>query len=163
VTREHGAIIDAEHHAQTIRKGHMTKRILRAAVLAAALAAVAAPAIPAAASPAPARVDNQTVRIGSCRSSGDFATCVASGSVNNPLYIRVHVKASPDQHVSGDWSMVCSKGSGAGSTQGTVSGTTPRAKRLRMPFANPDSCSVAADAQLSGGGSIHVYLTARIP
>jgi hypothetical protein len=46
---------------------------------------------------------------------------------------------------------------------GTVSGTTPRAKRLRFPMNNPDSCDVAADAQLSGNGSIEVYLTARVP
>ena len=93
----------------------------------------------------------------------DFATCVASGSVNNPLYIRVHVKASPNQRETGSWNMVCSWGTSAGSTSGTVNGTTPRAKRLRMPFGNPDSCDVAADAQISGGGSIFVYLTARVP
>ncbi len=138
--------------------------ISRAAMLIAGPSAVLALAVPALASQAHVgRVDNRTVRIGSCRSSGDFAICTASGSVNNPLYIRVHVDASPNQHISGDWSMVCSKGTGAGSTSGTVSGTTPRVKRLRMPFSNPDSCDVAADAQLSGNGSIYVYLTARVP
>jgi len=138
--------------------------ITKAAVLIAGLSAVLALALPASPSQAHVRrVDNRTVRIGSCRSSGDFAICTASGSTNHPLYVRVHVEASPNQHISGAWDMTCSKGTGAGGTQGTISGTTPRAKRLRMPFANPDSCVVAADAQLSGSGSIHVYLTARVP
>ena len=138
--------------------------ITRAVMLVAGMSTISALAVPASASQAHAgRVDNQTLRIGSCRSSGGFAICTASGSANNPLYIRVHVKASPNQHISGAWDMTCSKGSGAGGTNGTISGTTPRAKRLRMPFANPDSCIVAADAQLSGSGSIQVYLTARVP
>jgi hypothetical protein len=132
----------------------------RAIMLAAALGAVLVMTVPASASQ---RVDNRTIRIGSCRSSGGFATCEASGSANHPLYIRVHVDASPNQRFSGNWSMVCSKGTGAGTTSGTVSGTTPRAKRLRMPMANPDSCDVAAIASLNGSGSIHVYLTARVP
>jgi hypothetical protein len=75
----------------------------------------------------------------------------------------VHVLASPNQSFSGNWNMVCSKGSGAGGTHGTVSGTTPRVKILRMPYTNPDSCTVAAGAQLNGSGSLHVYLTARVP
>jgi len=59
--------------------------------------------------------------------------------------------------------MVCSKGTGAGTTSGTVSELTPRVKELRMPMANPDSCSVAAIASLDNSGSIYVYLTARVP
>jgi hypothetical protein len=109
------------------------------------------------------RVDNKTIRIGSCRSSGDFATCIASGSVNNPLYIRAHVKASPNQIETGNWNMVCSKGTGAGSSSGSINGTTPRVKKLRMPMPHPDSCDVAVGGQLSGGGSIFVYITARVP
>jgi hypothetical protein len=140
--------------------------ITRAVVPIAGIGAILALAVPASASLARGSgvsVDNKTVRIGTCHSSGDFAICTASGTAKHPLYIRVHVKASPNQHISGAWDMTCSKGTGAGGTHGTVSGTTPRAKRLRMPFANPDSCIVAADAQLSGSGSIEVYLTAREP
>lgn len=106
---------------------------------------------------------NVTKRIGSCRISGQFATCEASGSVNHPIRIKVHVKAVPNQSFTGNWSMVCSKRNGAASSSGTVSGTTPRVKELRMPFANPDSCDVAALASLNGRGSLHVYLTARVP
>ncbi len=140
--------------------------IARAVVPVAGIGAILALAVPASASLAHgggASVDNKTVRFATCHSSGDFAICTASGTANNPLYIRVHVKASPNQHVSGDWDMTCTKGTGAGGSHGTVSGMTPRAKKLRLPFANPDSCIVAADAQLSGSGSIEVYLTAREP
>jgi hypothetical protein len=136
--------------------------IIRATTLAAGVAGVLALTVPASASTHMATA-NKTVRIGSCRVSGGFATCVASGNVDHPIRIKVHVTAAPNQRVSGAWSMVCSKGTGAASSQGTVSGLTPRVKELRMPFTNPSSCSVAADAQLSGSGSIHVYLTARVP
>ena len=135
--------------------------ITRAVMLVGGLVAVLAVTVPASASQA--RVDNTTVQLGSCRSSGGFATCEASGSVNNPIRIKVHVDASPNQRFTGNWSMVCSKGTGAGTTSGTVSGLTTRVKELRMPFSNPDSCDVAALASLDGSGSIHVYLTARVP
>ena len=138
--------------------------ITRTVMLVAGLGAVLALAVPASASQAQAGgTNNRTVRIGSCSISGGFATCEASGSVNRPIRIKVHVKASPNQRFTGNWSMVCSKGTGAASTSGTVSGLTPRVKELRMPFANPDSCDVAAIASLNGSGSIHVYLTARVP
>lgn len=106
---------------------------------------------------------NKTVHFASCRSSGEFAACSASGSVNNPIRIKVHVEASPNQRVSGDWAMTCTRGTSVGSTSGTVSGLTPRVKELRMPFTNPDSCSVDATVGLDNGGSIYVYLAARVP
>ena len=58
--------------------------------------------------------------------------------------------------------MTCTRGTSVGSSSGTVSGLTPRVKELRMPFANPDSCSVDATVGLDNSGSIHVYLTARV-
>jgi hypothetical protein len=136
-------------------------KIARVIALITCVGAMLAVAVPASASQAMHR--NRTVRFGSCRVSGGFATCEASGSVNNPIRIKVHVKASPNQRFTGNWTMVCSKGTGAASTSGTVSGLTPRVKELRMPFANPDSCDVAAIASLNGSGSLHVYLTARVP
>jgi len=135
-------------------------KLARAIALITCVGAILAVAVPASAS---MHRRNVTVRFASCRSSGEFAACDASGSVNNPIRIKVHVKASPNQRVSGDWAMTCSRGTSVGSSSGTVSGLTPRVKELRMPFANPDSCSVAADVGLDNGGSIHVYLTARVP
>ena len=136
-------------------------KVAKAVVLITCLGAILAVTVPASASQAMHR--NRTIRIGSCQISGRFATCEASGSVNNPIRIKVHVKAVPNQRFSGNWSMVCSKRNGAASSSGTVSGLTPRVKELRMPFASPDSCDVAAIASLNGRGSLHVYLTARVP
>jgi hypothetical protein len=107
-----------------------------------------------------------TVRhLGSCRTQGDFAICTASGSVNHPSSIHVHVSASPGQHVSGAWNVVCSKGTGAGSKSGTFSGhasvAVPLTHLLRQNYKHPDSCIAAADAQLGTGGHLHVWITAR--
>jgi hypothetical protein len=78
-----------------------------------------------------------------------------------PGHVTEH---DPNQSISGAWSMTCSKGTGAGSESGNITGTTPRCKGpLRMPYAFPDSCSVAADAQLSTSGSLLIYLTAHVP
>ena len=138
-------------------------------MLLAGLAAVMALAVPASASQvhtgraASVARATKTVRFAQCTARGDFATCVAGGNVNHPVAIFVHVHASPNQHISGAWDMVCSKGTGAGSKSGPISGTTPRRKQLPMPYTHPDSCSVSADAQLSGSGSLLVYLTAHVP
>jgi hypothetical protein len=136
-------------------------------MLTAGLSAMVALAVPASASPAHGRAASAArytvVRFGHCSARGDFAICVASGNINHPNEIFVHIQASPNQSISGSWSMVCSKGSGAGSKSGKITGTTPRRKGpLNMPYAHPDSCSVAADAQLSGSGSLVIYLTAHV-
>ena len=101
-------------------------------------------------------------RIGRCRARGDFAICVADGSVDNPSRMWVKVKALPNQSVSGSWTVVCSRGSGAGSRDGNFSGQTPLKRRIRMPYTNPDNCSVGASGQLSHGGRIVVILLARV-
>jgi hypothetical protein len=141
------------------------KKIARTLMLAAGLLAMAAPAV-ASAGPVHGRAASvalyRVVRVGHCSARGDFATCVASGSVNKPTVIYAHVYASPNQHVSGAWSMTCTKGTGAGSKSGTMSGTTPLRHTLRMPYVHPDSCSVAADAQLSNRGTINVTITAHV-
>jgi len=142
------------------------KNIARALMLTAGLTAMVALAVPASASPTHARASAATssiVRFGHCSAHGDFAICTASGNINHPTAIYVHIDASPNQSISGAWDMTCSKGTGAGGTHGTISGTTPRRKGpLRMPYAHPDSCIVAADAQLSGSGSLTIYLTAHV-
>jgi hypothetical protein len=76
----------------------------------------------------------------------------------------VKVKSTPTgQRAVGAWTMTCVKNSGAGSKSGRVRGTTPFRQRLAMNYADPDNCSVAANAQLSGKGSITVILLARVP
>jgi hypothetical protein len=99
-------------------------------------------------------------RIGQCRSRGDFATCVAGGSVNDPARLWVKVISRPSQRVDGSWSVVCSRGTAAGSRIGA--GVTPLKKLVRMNFADPDHCSLSSAAQLSEGGFIRVRLLARV-
>jgi len=90
----------------------------RTALLAAA-ASIALAAGPVLANPALASEQPSAVRfLGGCRAQGDFAICSASGNVRHPHSIFVHVIARPGQNVSGAWTVVCSKGSGAGSKSG---------------------------------------------
>jgi hypothetical protein len=101
-------------------------------------------------------------RIGQCRSRGDFATCVAGGSVNDPARLWVKVISRPSQRVDGSWSVVCSRGAAAGSRIGDFAGVTPLKKLVRMNFADPDHCSLSSAVQLSEGGFIRVRLLARV-
>jgi hypothetical protein len=98
--------------------------------------------------------------IGSCSSQGEFALCAASGTANSPAIITVTVTASPNQVVDGNWSMGCSLGTSAAGSSGSFTATTPATRTLKMPFAHPDSCDVAAGAGLlNGSGSIHVSIS----
>jgi hypothetical protein len=99
---------------------------------------------------------------GSCTARGDFATCDASGTARRPHRIRVHVHARPNQHVLVSWTDTCSRGSGAGSRSGQFTAFTPVNRIIRHPYTHPDSCIVAAGAQLNDGGHwIHVNITYR--
>lgn len=92
--------------------------------------------------------------------SGDYAIAVASGNVDDPAAIYVRVKSRPSQSLSGAWTVVCSKGTGAGSKSGEIHGTAPLTRTLRLPMGNPDSCTASANAQLSDGGFVKVQLSA---
>jgi hypothetical protein len=119
--------------------------------------ALAASLVLAVDSPASARV----IVIDKARARGDFATAVASGNVRKPKRLWVKVKSRPHQRATGSYSVVCTKGSGAGSRSGNFSGRTPFRRRLRKPYRRPDSCTVAASAQLKRGGRLTVILLAR--
>jgi hypothetical protein len=112
------------------------------------------------ATPAEARV----VVVDRASARGDFAIAVASGNVDSPNALFVKVKSRPTgQRVDVFWNVVCSRGSGAGSRDGDFSGQTSIRRQVRMPYANPDSCTFAASAQLSdGSGRIVVILQARV-
>lgn len=97
---------------------------------------------------------------GSCGAQGDFAICTASGTATRPVTITVTVTSSPDQDVSVAWDTVCSQGDGAGTSSGTFTARTPVSRVISHPYHQPDSCIVAADAQLqAGGNTIHVSLS----
>lgn len=139
---------------------------LKLAIAGAAIPIAAAASIltagAAGASVTPAIASSAVYHAGSCTASGDFATCVASGSAWHPRRIRVHVHASPDQHVFVAWDMVCTKGTGAGSRSGSFTAFTPVNRIIRHPYFHPRSCDIAASGQLQDGGNwIKVNITYR--
>jgi len=72
----------------------------------------------------------------------------------------VTVTSSPDQSVFVSWDDTCSQGEGAGGASGSFTATTPVSRTISHPYYQPDSCIVAAGAQLqAGGNSIHVSLS----
>ena len=96
--------------------------------------------------------------IGRGSSSGDFATVIASGTAKRPAVLYARVTSRPRQRVTGNWTIVCSKGLGAGSKSGSFAGRTPIQKRLRFPMRRPDSCTVSAGASLDRSGRIVVTI-----
>lgn len=110
---------------------------------------------------------NKQKVIGSATGSGDYATAVASGNVNDPYVINVVATASPDQRIDVDWTAVCvrtnsSGGIGSGSKSGHYSDYSGPAHQITLPMANPDSCTVGATASLSGSGRVKVTIVAII-
>jgi hypothetical protein len=98
--------------------------------------------------------------VGSCSAQGQFATCDASATINNPVSMSVTVTASPNQTVFVSWTDTCSLGLGAGGDSGSFTATTPVTRTIQHPYAHPDMCIVAAGAQLqNGGNSIHVAIS----
>jgi hypothetical protein len=45
--------------------------------------------------------------------------------------------------------------------KGWASDKHPLTRTVHMPYRRPDFCSVSADAQLSNGGHLHIWLTAQ--
>jgi hypothetical protein len=113
------------------------------------------------ASPALASTASAAHRAGSCSASGDYATCVADGTATRPRYVYVHVTSDPAQQVQVYWSMVCTRNAGAGGSSGSFTATTAVRRLVRHPYSRPGSCSVAADAQLAGGGHLHAWISYR--
>ncbi len=100
-------------------------------------------------------------RIASKTASGDFAVVIASATAKRPKGIYVAVTAVPRQPVSVNWSVVCSRGTGAGSKSGDYTTSSSAKRKLRLPMLKPDSCSVSAGGQLERGGKITVRLYKR--
>jgi hypothetical protein len=94
--------------------------------------------------------------------SGEYAVTVAAGEVEHPLAIYARIKSRPHQKVSGAWSVVCTRGFGAGTKSGHFSGYTNLTVKLRMSYANPSSCIASVDAQLADGGFLKVQPYATI-
>lgn len=98
--------------------------------------------------------------IGSCTAQGDFADCSAGGTASDPLTITVTVTSSPDESVTVSWDTVCSEGTGAGTSSGSFTATTPVTRTISHPYHQPDSCDVGAAGGLNGdGNSIKVSIS----
>lgn len=98
---------------------------------------------------------------GSCTAWGQYATCVAGGNAYRPYTIRVRVETHRSQWLRVYWTDVCSKGSGAGSKSGSFSIWAPAWKtvghNISHPYAYPDNCTVASDAQIHRGNYLHIH------
>jgi len=114
-----------------------------------------------AAGPASAATAATAHRVASCTAEGDYAICDAAGNATAPRDIYVHVTSSPDQSALVTWDVVCSKGDGAGSASGQFTATTPVRRIIRHPYTRPDSCTVAAGAQLNRRGHLKVWISYR--
>lgn len=134
---------------------------IRTTIKRAGLVLAGAVAVAGIASSALAATAAKVHHAGSCTARGQYATCVASGTAYSPATIRVHVRSSHrGQPVYVSWTDVCTKGLGAGSRSGSYHAKTISNRKIRHPYKRPDSCTVSAGAQLTGGGSfIKVWIT----
>ena len=94
---------------------------------------------------------------GTCTAQGQYATCVASGNASRPTGIAIYVDTGVHQSVKVYWTVVCTKGTGAGSRSGHFSVYTPSTHYISHPYYHPDGCSVASDAQISKGQYLKIH------
>lgn len=78
-----------------------------------------------------------------------------------PRICKAGVWTFARQGITGNWSVVCSRGTSAASKSGSFKGRTTLHVYLKFPFAHPDSCTEAVIAELNGSGRIHVWVTGK--
>lgn len=93
---------------------------------------------------------------GTCTGHGQYAVCVASGTLYKPVNLYVYAYARPNQRLPVYWSVVCAKGLSAGSRSGSFSVTTPGRHLVSHPYNHPNYCILAADAQIDRGNYLHI-------
>jgi len=101
--------------------------------------------------------------IDSDRDEKDYAIAQASGAVKSPQRIAVRIGAAPKQPVAVNVSVTCTQTSEAAKTNlATFNVTPPHTRDLKLPVADPVSCTATANAQLTqaGDGRIKVFLVA---
>lgn len=98
---------------------------------------------------------------GKATASGDYAIAIASGNVDRPRAILVRVTATPRQTVGVNWTVVCSKGFGAGSKSGAFKARAPVTRPVKLPMRQPDNCTASAGGSLDGSGRVVVSLIGR--
>jgi hypothetical protein len=88
---------------------------------------------------------------GSCSGSGSPASCSVTGLAARPRAIRLHVSSTyPGQHALVTWSMICTRGRKRAGQAGSYVTTTGSSQLIGTSVRRPASCSVKADAQLTG-------------
>jgi len=90
--------------------------------------------------------------------SGDFATQVVSGSLDDPWQMKGQIYVSPDQKVTGNWTVVCSKASGAASRSGRFTAYNLTDFKIEFPFYGAESCTGSFAASIDGRGTLTVAL-----
>jgi len=104
-----------------------------------------------------------TYHDGSCSAQGQYAICDASGNATRPSVLYVSVQVGRSQWIKVYYDDVCSKGDGAGSKSSTFRLYVRRGKTATHsfphPYAQPDSCTVSEDAQISTGNYLHLANT----
>jgi hypothetical protein len=93
--------------------------------------------------------------------SGDSPALRVSGSIRNPVLVRVRVDANPAQPAEVTWTLRCTKGKRIGVRRGAFRADVPHTRRPLFPFPDPARCSLAAAAQLERQGTLTVTLLGR--
>jgi len=110
---------------------------------------------------APAQAE--IIGIGRATGSGDFASAIAQGDVDEPRALFVRVKSTPSQGIFVSWIVTCTRGNDIRLTDGDYDTTTPDYRQIRIPFRRtPDDCDVTAGGFLDEGGRVTVILYARV-
>jgi hypothetical protein len=91
--------------------------------------------------------------------SGHFAIADASGEVDHPSKIKLHVTSSPAQSGSVRWTIDCQESSGGvvGSKSGQKRESLPVTQTLPLP-ASPQSCEVTANVRLDTSGTVRIAI-----
>jgi hypothetical protein len=92
---------------------------------------------------------------------GKHASAEASGESGRVDKLWVRVRASPNQRVTGSWTVACRSGTATSRDADNFGGRTP----LTIPLPDisfPDGvCTFVGDASLAGSGRVTVELLAR--
>jgi hypothetical protein len=100
--------------------------------------------------------------IGRDSAAGKKAAAEASGKPGRLGTLSVHVRASPNQRVTGSWSIGCRNGIMMVRDADTFSGRTPLTVPIRALGSAPfPDCTVVGDAALVKAGRVTVELLGR--
>ena len=104
------------------------------------------------------RREHEPKSVGSGHAEGEYAIAQASGESNDPSQIALKLNATPAQSAQVSWDLVCQEsGGGVGNKSGQSTLSLPTTEPLPTPSGS-ESCTVSANAQLSGNGTIEITI-----